>query len=174
MEQLLNLLGFTNTASILWNILAYTGMILITIAVLSSKWRNQLFFWGPLALLIYAWLYLHDPILTGLQFIITVSGALNLRNIKKLSSFIVIALAVIVFVVLLATGKISGLWSWFGALGLLGIALGLAQLPHKRGFAIMALGGLLIVIYAFALQIWVFFALNLIFFVANLLELKRN
>jgi type IV secretory pathway TrbL component len=53
----------------------------------------------------------------------------------------------------------------------LGIALGLTQLPKKRGFAIMALGGLLIVIYAWALQIWVFFILNIVFFAANLLKL---
>ncbi len=174
MEQILNLLGFTDTVSTLWNILAYAGMILITVAVVSANWRNQFFVWGPLILLIYAWFYLHNPILAGLQLVVTTSGILNLLNIKKRAASIVIALAVIVFAALLITGQISGLWPWFGALGLLGIALGLTQLPCRRGFAIMAFGGLLIVIYALALQIWVFFVLNIIFFVVNLLELKKK
>ncbi|PIS35195.1 MAG: hypothetical protein COT36_03635 [Parcubacteria group bacterium CG08_land_8_20_14_0_20_38_56] len=174
MEQIFNLLGFTNIASILWNLLAYAGMILITVAVVSAKWRNQFFVWGPLALLLYAWFYLHNPILAGLQLVVTTSGVLNLRDIKKPAPFVVITLAVMVFAALLATGQISGLWPWIGAFGLLGIALGLTQLPHKRGFGIMASGGLLIVIYALALQIWVFFVLNAIFFVANLLEMRKK
>lgn len=174
MGDFLNILGFTDTVSILWNLLAYTGMILIIVAVVSAKWRNQFFVWGPLVLLFYAWFYLHNPIFTGLQFIIATSGALNLRNIKKPAPFIVITLSAIVFGVLLITGQLSGSWSWFGALGLWGIALGLTQLPLRRGFAIMALGGFLIAIYAFALQIWVFFVLNVIFFVANILEFKKD
>jgi len=180
MEQIFNLLGFTDVVSTLWNILAYAGMILITVAVVSTRWRNQFFVWGPIILLLYAWFYLHNPILAGLQLVVTVSGILNLLNAEKRVSFfvfapaVIITLAVIVFAALLTTGQISGLWPWFGALGLLGIALGLTQLPHKRGFGIMALGGLLIVVYAFALQIWVFFVLNMIFFVANLVELKKK
>jgi len=174
MEQVFTFLGFTGPVSIFWNLLAYVGMVLITVAVISAKWRNQFFFWGPLALLLYAGLYLHNPILTGLQIVVATSGLLNIRNIKKPAPFVVITLAVIVFAALLVTGQISGLWYWFGALGLLGIALGLTQLPHKRGFAVMALGGLLIVIYALALHIWVFFVLNAIFFATNLLELRKK
>ena len=174
MEQILNLLGFTGTASILWNLLAYAGMILITIAVVSTKWRNQFFVWGPSILLLYAWFYLRDPILTGLHIVIVISGVLNLRHIKKPAPLIVISLAAIVFATLLATGQILGLWAWFGAFGLFGIALGLIQLPYKRGFALIALGSLLIAIYAFALQIWIFFILNIILFAANLIELRKK
>lgn len=174
MEQVLDVLGFADTAGIVWNTLAYIGMIMIIIAVISARLRNWLFVFGPLILLIYAWFYLHNPILASLQFVATVSGALNLRNIKKSAPFIVIGLAVLVFTALLAAGQISGLWPWFGALGLLGIALGLTQLPRKRGFAIMAIGGLLIVVYAGALQIWVFFVLNIVFFFANILELRKQ
>lgn len=174
MEQILSLLGFTDAVSILWNLAAYVGMILIIVAVVSAKWRNQFFVWGPLILLPYAWFYLHDPILTGLQLIVTTSGILNLVNIKKVAPLIVIALTVIVYLVLLITEQISGLWLWIGSFGFLGIAFGMTQLPHKRGFAVMALGGLLIVIYALALQIWVFFVLNVIFFAANLLELRKK
>ncbi len=174
MEQILNLLGFTDTLSIVWNVLAYGAMILITIAVVSAKWRNLFFVLGPFILLFYAWLYLHNPLLIGLQFVITTSGILNFLNIKKPAPFVVIGLAVIVFVALLIFGQISGLWLWFGALGLLGLAFGLTQLPKKMGFIVMMIGGLLIVVYAFAFQVWVFFVLNIVFFVANIFELRKK
>lgn len=170
MEGILNFLGFTSTVSTLWYLLGYTGMVLIIIAVLSDKLRDRLFVWGVSALLVFAWFFLHDPILAGLQFITTVSAVLNLLKIKKSASFIVIALAVMVFAALLITGEISGLWLWFGALGLLGIALGLAKLPRRRAFALMAIGGLLIVIYALVFKVWVFFILNIFFTGVSLIE----
>lgn len=174
MGQILNFLGFTGLSSTLWNLLGYVGMILIIIAVVSPKWQKWFFVLGPLALLFYAWFYLHNPLLIGLEIIITASGILNLRNIKKPAPFIVIALAIAVFIALLVKGEISGIWSWFGALGLLGIALGLTQLPRKRGFIIMMAGGLLIAVYAFAFQVWIFFILNIIFFGANLREIRKK
>lgn len=174
MEQILNFLGFTSVANTLWNLSGYLGMILIIIGVLSKKWRNRFFVLGPFILLIYAWLFLHDPILVGLQLVVTTSGALNLLDIKKRAAFIIIVLSVIVFGILLITGQISGLWSWFGALGLWGIALGFTQLPHKRGFTFMALGGFLIMIYAFAFQVWVFFILNIFYVGVNIIELKKK
>jgi hypothetical protein len=177
--DLIEILGFTSMFGIFWNLLAYIAMVLIIIAVLSEKYREGLFFWGPLILFLYALIYLQDPILTGLQLIISVSGVLNISYIKerlpKVTTFVVIIiLTVIVFAVLLITGRFSNFWFWIGSFGLLGIALGLPQLPNKRGFAIMALGGLLIVIYAFALQIWVFFVLNIIFFIVNFREFLKK
>jgi hypothetical protein len=38
----------------------------------------------------------------------------------------------------------------------------------------MMIGGLLIAVYSFAFQVWVFFVLNIIFFVANIFELKKK
>lgn len=174
MESILNLLGFTDTISILWNLAAYLGMTLIILAVIFDKWRNQFFVWAPLILLPYTWFYLSNPLLTGLQIIVAVSGILNLVNVKKTAPFIVFALTIIVYAVLLITKQISGVWLWIGSFGFLGIALGLTQLPKKRAFTMMALGGLLIVIYTLALQIWVFFVLNLVFFMVNLFELKKK
>ncbi len=173
MEQIFSILGFTDTVSTIWNVIGYVGMIAIIVGVLSGKLRNQLLFWGPLILVIYAWLFLHDPVLVGLQLVVTTSGALNLLNIKKLAPLIIIVFSAIIFIVLLLTGQISGLWSWLGALGLWGIALGFTQLPHKRAFTLMALGGLFIIIYSYAFQVWIFFILNIFFFIANIRELKR-
>jgi len=174
MKEFLSILGFTDLTSICWNTLAYIGMILIIVAVISPRLQKHFFVWGPLVLLFYAGLYLHNYILAGLQLTITVSGALNLFNIKKWSPHVVVALAALIYATLLITGQISGLWPIVGSLGLLGIALGLTQLPKKKGFAIMSLGGLLIVVYAFVLQIWVFFVLNIIFFAANILKLLKK
>ena len=174
MQEIFSLLGFTDLLSTAWNLLAYAGMILITVAVISTKWRNQFFFWGPLILLLYALFYLNDPILTGLQIIVTVSGLLNLTDIKKRAPQTVIALTIVVYAALLATRQISGIWQWIGSFGLLGIALGLTQLPRRQGFAIMSIGGLLVVIYALAFRIWVFSVLNAIFFLANVVEFRSH
>ncbi len=174
MEQILKLLGFTDLISVLWNLSAYFGMTLIILAVISDKWRNQFLVWAPLILLPYAWFYLGNHILASLQIVVAVSAILNLVNVKKIAPFIVFVLTIIVYTVLLIAKHISGVWLWIGSFGFLGIALGLTQLPHKKGFIIMSLGALLIVVYAFALQIWVFFVLNLIFFVVNLLKLRKK
>lgn len=175
MEQVFTFLGFTDAVGIFWNSVAYIGMILIIAAVVSARWRNQFFFWGPLALLLYAGLYLKNPILAGLQLIIAVSGILNLFSIKKIASVVLlIALTIAVYTLLLLTRQISGLWTVIGSFGFLGIAFGMTQLPLKRAFTIMAFGGLLIIIYALALHIWVFVVLNAIFFVVNLIKVKRR
>lgn len=174
MEPILNFLGFTDMISTSWNLLGYTGMILIIIGVLFAKWRNRFFVWGPFILLIYAWFFLHDPILVGLQLVVTTSGVLNLRNIKKRAAFIIIALSAVVFGILLITGQLFGLGSWIGALGLWGIALGFTQLPRKRGFTFMTLGGFLIMIYAFVFQVWVFFILNIFYVGVTIIELKKK
>ena len=173
MEQILNVLGFTDAVSIFWHCLAYTAMILIIIAVLSEKYRNQFFLCGSLILLFYSWLYLHNPILACLQLVVMMSGVLTILHIQK-SAFFVVGLAIIVFIALLATGQIFGLWPWLGALGLFAVALGLARLPCKQGFALMALGAFLVTIYSLALSIWVFFALSIIFFTANIIELRKK
>lgn len=175
MEQILNILGFTDPVGVFWNVLAYVGMVMIIVAVISAKLRNRLFFLGPLLLLFYAWLFLNDPIFIGLEIIVTASGLLNLLNIKKRASFvIVILLTGIVYFVLLVLGKISEFWSLIGSFGLLGIAFGFTQLPKKRGFTLMMLGGFLIIAYAFVLQIWVFVLLNLIFSIVNIFELRKK
>ena len=174
MRQIISFLGFIDPASILWNFLAYAGMILIIAGVVSAKFRNHFFIWGPLALLFYAWLYLHNPILAGLQFIIAVSGLLNIFNSKKHISVVMIFLVLAVYLVLLLKGQISGLWPLIGSFGLLCIAFGIAQLPRKRAFELMAIGGILIGVYAFALSIWVWLVLNIIFAIASFLELKKH
>ena len=168
------LLGFTNLTSTFWNLLAYLGMIAIIAAVVSKKWQNHFFVWGPLALFLYAYLFLHNPLLGSLQLIITASGLLNLLKIKKYSLLIVGTLTVIVYGALLLGGSINGIWCWIGSFGLLGIGLGLTQLPKKRSFVIMAIGGALIIIYSGALTIWIWFILNLVFFGANILTLLRR
>lgn len=172
MNGVLNFLGFTGLSGTFWNILAYLGMFAIIVAVVSKneKWQNHFFFWGPLALFLYAAFFLHNPLLAGLQFIIAASGLLNLLEIKKYALLRMGVLTVIIYSILLISGSISGIWCWIGSFGLLGIGLGLTQLPKKRSFAIMAVGGALIVVYSGALQIWVWFVLNIIFFALNLIE----
>lgn len=170
------LLGFTDLISTFWNILAYVGMSAIIVAVVSKKYRDHFFVWGPLALILYAWFFLHNPLLAGLQLIITVSGALNFLRIKKGAPWIVGILTAVVYSYLLTTGSINGIWNWIGSLGLWAIGMGLTQLPKKRSFLIMCIGGILLVVYSgpWALKIWIWFVLNIIFAISNFLTLLRN
>lgn len=172
MEQILQTLGFTDPVSTLWNILAYIGMIMIITAVVSQKARNQLFFWGPLSLLFYALFHLHNYFLVGLQLIIAFSGLLNLLKVKKFAAVLIIAFSLPVYVCLLASHQIIGLWAWIGSLGFWTIALSFVFLPKKSSFALMALGSIFLVVYSLALGIWVYFMLNLVLLVVNILKLR--
>jgi len=175
LEQIISELGFTDLFGIFWNGLAYIGMALIIIAVVSDKWRDKFFFYGPAILFLYALFYLEDPLLTSLQIVVTVSGFLNLVKIKKYASLIVFSLAIIALLVLIVTDQVGEYWHyWLGIIGFFGIALGLVQLPDKKGFAAMSLGGLLITAYSFISAIWVFFFLNVIFFIVNVVELIKK
>ena len=73
------------------------------------------------------------------------------------------------------TNSINGFWYYIGSLGLFTIGMGLTQLPKKISFEIMTIGGFLIVLYSgpWALKIWIWFILNMIFFAANILTLLR-
>lgn len=175
MNEILNFLGFNGWENTCCNLLAYIGMIMIIMAVINKKLQDAFFFWGPMLLLTYALYYLHNPLLIGLQLIITVSGALNYLKIKKGAPWIVGILTAAVYVYLLSTGSISGIWYWIGSFGLVALGMGLTQLPKKRSFVIMTIGGILIVLYSgpWALKIWIWFILNLVFFGANVLTLLR-
>jgi hypothetical protein len=176
MNEILNFLGFTGLTSALWNLLAYVGVGMIIAAVISRRLQNHFFVWGPLALLLYAWFFLHNPLLIGLQLVVTVSGVLNLLKIKKSALWIVGILAGGTYVQLLTTNSISGIWNWIGSFGLLAIGMGLTQLPKKIGFVIMSIGGVLIVLYSgpWALKIWIWFVLNIIFLGASAITLLRR
>ncbi|MDD3101869.1 MAG: hypothetical protein PHE59_01880 [Patescibacteria group bacterium] len=173
MNTILTLLGFTGLVSTIWNILAYFGMAMIIIGVVSAKFRNHFFVWGAIILCLYAWFFLHNSLLVGLEFVVAISGALNLFGVKRGNLFIVGLTTVIVYTILLLTHSINGIWYWVGSFGLLGCGLGLTQMPKKIGFVIMAIGGFLIIVYSGFLSIWIWFVLNIIFFIASLIEIKK-
>ena len=88
---------------------------------------------------------------------------------------IIFCLVIVICAILIITEQVGKYWYyWLGGLGFLGFALGLTQLPRKRGFIIMTLGGLLIAIYSFVLQIWVFVLFNVIFIIINIFEIRKR
>ncbi|MBI2624870.1 MAG: hypothetical protein HYW70_00830 [Candidatus Nealsonbacteria bacterium] len=175
MKEIIDILWFTDPAAIVWNVFAYLGMVLIITGIVSSRFRNRFFFLGPFILFLYALLYLKDPILTGLQLLISLSGGLNLFNVrKKLFLPVLHVSTVAVYGILLFAGQISGAWQLIGSLGLLGIAFSYTQLPNKRGFLFMGFSGLLIVAYSFVSQVWIWFVLNIVFFFTSIIEFKRK
>ncbi|OGZ12431.1 MAG: hypothetical protein A2942_02335 [Candidatus Lloydbacteria bacterium RIFCSPLOWO2_01_FULL_50_20] len=78
------------------------------------------------------------------------------------------SLTTLAYFLLAMNGAIADEWSLMGSFGFLGIAFGLAALPKKFGFLLLAIGGALLTIYAFHVSAWVFFTLNLIYFVESM------
>lgn len=175
MEEIFNFLGFTSLTSTLWNLLAYAGMGLAITAVFLKKHprlQGILFVAGPFPLFLYAHFFLHNIILSDLQLLITASGVMNLLKFR-MRSWIVGIVTVITFANFLATDSISGIWTFIGSIGFCALGIGLSQLPKKISYVIMCLAGALLVIYSgpWALKIWVWFILNIFFFIANLFEI---
>lgn len=169
MEKLITILGFTSLTNSIWNFAAYAAFIAIIIGVFSEKHRNIFFTLGAATLAIYAGIFLHNQLLTALQALIVISGILQWTGVSKRSTVIImIALTITTYVFLVAIGAIVDVWALIGSFGLLGIAFGLAMLPKHYGFIVMAVGGILLVIYAFVTSVRVFFLLNIFFAVANL------
>ncbi len=169
MQILLEFLGFTSLTSSLWNAASYLAFIAIIIGVFWERYRNWLITIGAMALAIYAAAFLKNTLLTTLQIVITISGILQLCRVSRNSAMrIMIGCTVAAYFFLIFKNAIADAWSFVGSLGLLGIAFGLTILPKRYGFLVMAAGGLLLVAYSFIINAWVFFFLNIFFFVANL------
>ncbi|MDO8555139.1 MAG: hypothetical protein Q7R75_01060 [bacterium] len=165
---ILNFLGFVDLQSTIWNLAAYLGMVIILFGVKSEKHRPHLIGAGGLILAVYAFFFLHDYILTSLQCLIAVSSVLEIIQVdKKISAIIISAISLVLLIVLVAGGFVGDAARWLGIGGVLGIAFGLVFAPNKAGFISMGLGGVLLVVYAPIVGAWVFFILNLIFAYLN-------
>ena len=168
---MLEFLGFVSLESTLWNVVGYGAFIGIIVGVLSEGLRKPLFVIGPILLALYAGLFLHDPLFTSLQILITVSGVLQLANVPRRTSMVVMVIATIVaYLFLIFGGILVDVWAVIGSLGLLGIAFVIIRLPKPDVFLLMAAGGALLVIYGFVVEAWVFFFLNIFFAIANVRE----
>ena len=174
-QTLIEFFGCTTLAGGIWNISAYLAFIGIIIGVFSERYRNLLFTLGPAVLALYAYAFLHNPLFTALQVIIVVSGILQWLKIAKHTAITVIFSATIAAYIFLASiNAITDVWGLIGSFGLLGIALGLAVLPWRPGFLVMAGGGALLAVYGFMVSAWVFFFLNIFFAVANILTWRKQ
>ncbi len=174
MQMLIEFFGFTTLANSIWNAVAYMAFIGIIIAVLWERYRNVLMTLGAAILASYAGFFLYNPLFTTLQALIVVSGLLQLMKAPKRTSMAVLmTLTVVAYLFLTLSGAVADGWALIGSLGLLGIAFGLAVLPNRYGFLLMAVGGVLLIFYAFAVKAWVFFFLNIFFAVANIRTWRR-
>lgn len=168
MQALTEFFGFTTLASSIWNATAYIAFVGIIIGV-SSRYRNILITIGAGILAVYAGIFLHSPLFTALQALIVVAGFLQLAKVPERSAMVtMVLLTVAAYALLLFIGAIVNAISLVGSFGLLGIAFGLAVLPRHYGFLLMAIGGVLLFVYAFTVAIWVFFFLNIFFAFENI------
>ena len=175
MEELLNLLGFTTVASSAWNTIAYAAFIAIIVGVFYERHRNALFTIGAAVLVAYAYFFLGNPLFATLQVLIMISGLLRWKKVnRRFSIMAMLMLTALAYAYLYLTGAIMDIWSLAGSLGLLGIAFGLILLPKRYGFLIMAVGGSLLVFYAFHVAAWVFFLLNIFFAISNIYTWKKT
>ena len=169
MQILAEFLGFTSLESSLWNTASYLAFIIIIIGVFWQRGRNWLITLGAAALGVYAMVFLRNTVLATLQIVIVFSGILQLsKTPRRPAMFAMVLFTMEAYIFLILMKSITNLWSFIGSLGLLGIAFGLIILPKRYGFLIMAAGGLLLVAYSFVISAWVFFFLNIFFFVANI------
>ena len=85
-----------------------------------------------------------------------------------------VVMTVLVCLFLVFGGNIADTWSAVGAFGLLGIVYGMLCLPNSAGFILMAGGGVLLVVYGFVVEAWVFFLLNIFFAVSNIVMWHKS
>jgi len=174
MHNILNFLGFTSTHNAIWNSVGYIAFVIIIVGVFSERYRNLFITTGAFVLAVYAKVFLHNALFTVLQSLIVVSGILNWTKIqKKFSVGIMLCITVVAYIFLIVGNHITNVWALIGSVGLLGIAFGLIILPKSLGFIFMAVAGALLVIYAFAVEAWVFFLLNIFFAFANIQTLFK-
>jgi hypothetical protein len=167
MDTLLTLLGFTGVSSILWNLGAYFAFVLIILGVSSGKHRNTLITLGATYFAFYAGWFLHNTLFMVLQIIVVISGLFVAVKIPRhISGIIMVFLTLASYVSLFVAGAVTDVWSFIGSIGLLGIAFGLIAVPKRLGFAFMAIGGTLLLVYAVAVVSVAYIFLNF-FFAAN-------
>ncbi len=72
------------------------------------------------------------------------------------------------------TSMIIPFWPIVGFFGLLAIVFGLVMLPHRSGYFVMILAGVLLVMYAVSVEAWVFSLLNAVFIISNIKMLYKS
>lgn len=162
-HTILEILGFTNLIGVIWNMLAYAAFICIIVGVSSDRYRNFLITLGGGLLAFYAYFFFHNYLFAVLQCLIVISGVLQWKKAKG-AAMVMVVLTAAAYLFLIRIGAIGNIWALIGSFGLLGIVFGLVVLPKRYGFMLMAVGGALLVIYAFPTRAWVFFFLNIFFF----------
>lgn len=173
-QALMGFLGL-NTSAGLWSMASYLAFVVIIIGVFWERYRNLLVTLGAVVLVFYAGIFLKNPLFAALQSLIVLAGALKFSKLsERFAMGAMITTTVLAYIFLVSNDAINDVWSLIGSLGLLGIAFGLAVMPERYGFILMAAGGALLVAYAFAVAAWVFFSLNILFFFANVITWRKQ
>lgn len=175
MGELISILGFTTQEAVFWNLLAYSAVLLVTVGIFWEKVRLWFFFAGGVALALYSALFLESSLFTVLQLVLTHSAYLQLLEVpRRASAFLLLWVTAVAVLFLLMNGHITTIPEWVGTAGFLAIIVGIVSLPRAEAFIELALGGLLLVIFAYATGAWAFFVLNLIFALANVWEWTKT
>ncbi|MBI2109272.1 MAG: hypothetical protein HYT93_03805 [Parcubacteria group bacterium] len=175
MEAVLALLGFTTTAGIVWNSIAYAAAV-GSIAGLFIKERNKhirytLFTVCGVALAAYSHLFLHSLLFSTLQVVVTCSALFQLCKFEPWRARVSLTLLTgIALIILILSGNLNDVWGVIGTVGLVGIAVGLVLFPLTVAYLLLAAGALFLVGYALETAAWVFFALNIVFALSSIIQ----
>lgn len=171
MDTLLSFLGFTTGEGIFWNLLAYSAAIGIIVGMLWEKPRFMLFALGGFTLAPYSFFFLNDILFSAVQGVVPVAAVLQLYKVKERHAReILVALTILTLTVLFYSGFLNTMLGFIGVLGFISIAFGIILLPKLSGYAVQAGGGLLLMLYAYETNAWVFFVLNVVYVAASALK----
>jgi len=177
-ETVFSVLGFTTLEGVIWNSVAYAAVLAIIAALFLEKYdtlRYTIFAISGVVLVAYSHFSLHDVLFTILQTVITISALFQLLKFKPWSARVSLGLLTFIAIILLVfNGNLNSTLSAVGAVGFIGIAAGVVLLPLRAAFIVMAVGGAFLIGYAWETAAWVFFILNIVFVIANLIQWGRS
>ncbi|QQG44929.1 MAG: hypothetical protein HYW89_02880 [Candidatus Sungiibacteriota bacterium] len=164
-------LGFTSLWSAVFNLLAYTGLLVLTWGILDKKRQAWLFLIGGIMLWSFA-VFGGDPIFIGGQTIILVASFMGARKNPD-SAATVIFFAILTILSMYSGGSIDSQLRWLGVAAIVGLGLGIPFAQTTLGNTFFTTGGVLMAFYAYRVGSLPFLALNIIFTIATLWEIWK-
>jgi hypothetical protein len=179
--EFLAVMGFTSLSSTVFSILAYLGLLVFTWGILDKSRQAHLFFFGGIMTWIFA-VYVGNPIFIGAQTALLVGSFMRVilvgRYMRVLgagdASMILILLMTLIFTNMFFQGQIHSPLQWTGALGAVGLVLGVAFAQTMLGNSFFTVGGMLMGFFAYMVWSLPFLVLNIIFTLVVLGEIFEN
>lgn len=167
--ELLAILGFTSFWSTIFSISAYLGLLVFTWGIVDKERQAMLFLVGGMMVWAFA-VYGGNPIFIGTQTAMLVGSFMRVLGTEGFSK-ILILLTALIFTNMFFQGQINSSLQWTGALGAVGLILGVAFAQTLHGNIFFTIGGILMALFAYMVWSLPFLTLNILFTLAVLGEI---